>query len=29
VGRLERYERSLPVMIDYDLLLNQAAEVAR
>lgn len=29
LGRLERYERPLPVMSDYDLLLNEGAEVAR
>jgi hypothetical protein len=29
LGQLERYERPLPVMIDYDLLLNEMAEVAR
>jgi len=29
VGGLERYERPLPVMSDYDLLLDEVAEVAR
>jgi transposase len=29
LSQLERYERPLPVMIDYDLLLNETAEVAR
>jgi hypothetical protein len=29
VGGLERYERPLPVMNDYDLLLDEVAEVAR
>jgi hypothetical protein len=29
LGRLERYERPLRVMIDYDLLLNQTAEGSR
>jgi len=29
VDGLERYERPLPVMSDYDLLLNEVAEVAR
>jgi len=28
-GRLERYERPLPVMSNYDLLLDEVAEVAR
>jgi hypothetical protein len=26
---LERYERPLPVMSEYDLLLDEVAEVAR
>ncbi len=26
---LDRYERPLPVMSDYDLLLDEVAEVAR
>jgi len=29
VGGLERYERPLPVMSNYDLLLDEVAEVAR
>jgi hypothetical protein len=29
VSGLERYERPLPVMSDYDLLLEEVAEVAR
>jgi hypothetical protein len=29
LGGLERYERPLPVMSDYDLLLDEVAEVAR
>lgn len=29
LGELDRYERPLPVMSDYDLLLDEVAEVAR
>ncbi len=29
VGGLEHYERPLPVMNEYDLLLDEVAEVAR